>query len=95
MLMEQLTVKFDDDTGKDFDTLLHGLDGVRTFPEGGDLVICTKHGALESGRAGAIITFTVEVDGKFCRAQSVTPVRQLILALKLLQSKYTDDGMPR
>ena len=93
--MEQLTVKFDDDTGKDFDTLLRGLDGIRTLAEGGDLVICTKHGALESGRAGAIIAFTVDVDGTLCRAQAVTPVRQLIFALKLLQAKYTDDGMPR
>lgn len=93
--MEHLTVKFDDDTGKDYDTLLRGLDGVRTLPENGDLAICTKHGAMESGRAGAIITFTVDVDGKLCRAQAVTPVRQLIAALKLLQAKYTDDGMPR
>lgn len=93
--METLTVTFDDGTGKNYDTLLRGLDGIPTLAEFGDLAICTKHRAMESGRAAAIITFMVEVDGKRCRAQAVTPVRQLIQTLKILQAKYTDDGMPR
>lgn len=93
--MEQFILTFDDGTGEDFDRLLHGTDGVRVLADGGDIAICTKHGALTSGRAGAIITFTVDVDGALCRAQTVVPVRQLIFALKVIQGKYTDDGMPR
>lgn len=93
--MQHLTLTLDDGSGADYDRLLHGTDGVRVLPEFGDLTLCTKHGALESGRTGVIITFTVQVDGKRYRAQAATPLRQLMWALDILKTAYTEDGMPK
>ncbi len=93
--MEHITLRIDTGNGAEFDELLRGKkgDGVRVLPDAGDLTIATKDGALHSGRAGAILSFTVEVGGVTFRAQTVTPVRLLLVALKVLQAAYTDDGV--
>lgn len=91
--MEEITVLLDKRTL--FDNIIHGRDGVRTLPDSGDLTIVTKHGAMESGRAAACLTFTVEVSGKRARARTVVPVRLLLSTLRILQTIYSEDGMPR
>lgn len=77
-----------------FDKIVHGKDGVRTVPDAGDLEVVTKDKATESGRSIAVLTFTVDIDGKPARAQTVTTVRCLMDMLKALQSDY-DDGKRR
>lgn len=88
--MEQIKVVFDDHSK--FDTIVHGTDGMTVLPDGGDLSIVTKDGQTESGRSIAVLTFTVSIDGKLCRAQTVVPVRLLTVALRALQGRYGEDG---
>lgn len=80
---------------EEFDHAVHGDDRLRSLPSGDDLRIITKDGGMQSGRAVACITFTVEVDGQLRRAQYSVPVRQLMFALRLLEAGYIDDGLPR
>lgn len=79
----------------EFDRAVHGDDRQRALPSGDDLRIITKDSAMESGRAGAVLTFTVESAGKLCRAQYTVPVRLLKQALRLIDAGYDDDGLPR
>ncbi len=61
------------------------------LPEGGDLVIITKDNAMQSGRAAAVITFTVEVEtGVMRRVQASVPVRALVAALRVLDAAHED-----
>lgn len=62
-----------------FDQALRGgLDDRRVLRECADLAIYFKPGATESGKAGAVITFTVLLpDGTFARAQAVTTAAML------------------
>jgi len=76
----------------EFDATVHGRDGVPTLRDGGDLRIITKDEGTEAGRALACLTFTVEVDGKPVRAQTVTTVRLLVTALHALMGRYGNDG---
>lgn len=78
-----------------FDKTVHGRDGMRTLMDAGDLQIITKDEGTESGRAVACLTFTVDVDGKPVRAQTVTTVRLLTMVLSILKGRYGDDGAPR
>jgi hypothetical protein len=77
-----------------FDAIIQGTAPHDTLPEGGDLMLITKHGGTESERAIAMLTFTVEVGGKMRRAQAVTTVKLLKACLKMLNGRYTDEGFP-
>lgn len=57
-----------------FDKAVHGgLDDNPVLPEGRDLAIYVKPKATEGGKAGVVITFTVQLpDGTLARAQAVT-----------------------
>jgi hypothetical protein len=77
-----------------FDAIIQGTAPHDTLPEGADLALIIKHGGTESGRAIAMLTFTVEVDGKMRRAQAVTSVKLLKACLKMLNGRYTDEGFP-
>jgi hypothetical protein len=78
-----------------FDGLVHGCDGIRSLPEGGDIQIVTKDGGMESGRAAAVISFTVDLNGELLRAQAAIPVRLLIATLRILHARYGDEGIAR
>ena len=57
-----------------------------------DLAIYVKPGAMESGMAGAVVTFSVEMpDGTAQRVQAVTSVSNLDAALSLLRG-WKDGG---
>jgi len=77
-----------------FDAIIQGTAPHPTLPEGGDLTLITKHDGAISGRAIAMWTFTVEVDGKMRRAQAVTSIKLLKGALRMLDAKYNDEGFP-
>lgn len=77
-----------------FDAKIRGGDGVRTLADGGDLQIITKDGGMQSGRALAMLTFSVDVDGKLVRAQTVVPIRLLLGAAAGLYGRYDPDGWP-
>ena len=91
--MEALTLKFD--SGTLFDAIIQNMAPGETLAEGGDLELITKHSATQSGRAIAMLTFTVQVDGQLKRAQAVTSIRLLKTALRAIEAKYDDDGFPR
>jgi len=91
--MESLPIKLND--AALFDATVHGRDGVRTLQDGGDLQIITKDDATHSGRALACLTFTVDVDGKPVRVQTVTTVRLLTTAFAALRGRYGDEGKAR
>lgn len=79
-----------------FDAIINSKTAVPTLKDGGDLSIVTKHGMMEpSGAAGACLTFTVDTDGTLSRAQTVVSVKILITLLRILESSYTDEGLPR
>jgi hypothetical protein len=82
-----------DDTER-FDYALHG-DDMRVLQDMGDLRVITKHGATISGRTGVCLTFTVDLDGKPARAQTVVSAKIFTLFAKLLSAKYDEEGMPR
>lgn len=59
-----------------FDEVVHG-----GLPEGRDLEIVFKHGAMESGAGAVVITFSVQLpDGKVVRCQAVTSCRAFLTA---------------
>lgn len=78
-----------------FDRAVHGDDRVPALPSGSDLAIITKDGGMQSGRAVAVITFTVEVNGKLRRAQYTVSVRHLKALGAWLNGAYDDEGMRR
>lgn len=88
--MESLPINLND--AELFDKTVHGQDGVRTLMDAGDLRLITKDNATDSGRALACLTFTVDVDGKPARVQTVTTVRLLTTALHALLGRYGHEG---
>ena len=46
-----------------------------------DITMVSKAGALESGRAGVVISFEVRIDGKSVHVQAVTTLRNLQSAI--------------
>lgn len=62
------------------------------LPDDGALKIITKDGAMQSGRAGVMLTFGVQVNGKIVRVQTVQPLRSLLAAFTGIASQYTEDG---
>lgn len=89
--MESINLVIDDGTGKEFDFALRD----NALQDGGDLSIITKDNAMESGRAGVLLTFSVDINGIIKRAQTVVPMRLFILTTRMLQNKYTDEGYKR
>lgn len=63
-----------------------------SLPDGGDLEIITKDAGMKSGRGIVMFTFTVNVDGKLCRAQTVTTMRSFRAIASAIASTYDDDG---
>jgi hypothetical protein len=78
-----------------FDAIIQGTAPHETLPEAGDLTLITKHNGALSGRAIAMLTFKVEVDGKVRRAQAVTSIKLLKTMLMAIDRLYDDDGWPR
>lgn len=77
---------------EEFDKAVHGSNSLQS---GDDLSIITKDGAMESGRAGAVITFSCFVHNEQYRAQYSVSVRHLKMILAALTGAYDDEGMPR
>ena len=78
-----------------FDAIIQGTAQHPTLPEGGDLSVITKHDGAISGRAIAMLTFTVQVEGVSMIAQAVTSIKLLKQMLRMIDAKYTDDGWPK
>lgn len=82
--MENLVIKLND-------VELYDAVIADSLPECGDLAVITKDGGMESGAAGAVITFTVQLpDGTIGRAQAATTVRLLISLGAALSGRYGD-----
>jgi len=79
---------------KEFDEAVHGGNGIRVLPDDGQLKIITKDVGTVSGRAVAVLTFGVDVDGKgdLCRAQTVVSVKMLLAAARVLRGRYNEEG---
>lgn len=75
-----------------FEKMVFGNGEMRQLQDKGDLVIVTRDDCTVEGRACAVLTFTVEVDGKPARAQIVKSVRLLKMAMRVLDGRYDDDG---
>ena len=73
-----------------YDEALHSP---ATVPQAGDIMIITKDDGTCGGRAAAVIAFDIEVEGKTYLAQATMTVRNLIMALRILDSRY-EDGIP-
>lgn len=82
--MERLSIKFD--RADLFDQYLEET-RKQQRPECGDLEIITKVGALKGGKSGAMITFTVLIDGKRKRVQAVTTMNLLASAAAVLMGR--------
>lgn len=69
-----------------FDKAIHGgLDDMPVLKEGCDMALIVKPGGTVQGSAAIVVTFTVQMpDGSLARAQSVTTVSNMILALHVL-----------
>ena len=78
----------------DYDRVIGSKDGVLTLKDlGNDLTVITKSNATVTGRALAVITFTVQLpDGRLARAQTVTSVRNLAALGRALIARYGNDG---
>ena len=80
--MEMVRVVLDNDAEYD-DAVGRGL------PECGDLEIITKDKGTRDGNPVAVITFSVRLpDGSSARAQAVTTVNNLQMALGALDGRY-------
>lgn len=79
----------------EYDRAVHGDDKLPALKEAGDLQFITKDHALVSGRAGIVITFTVDVDGKPRRAQATTTVRNMQMLAAAITGRYDEDGRVR
>jgi len=88
--MDAIQVILDDGTGAEFGRALMG-----TLPDGADLKIITKDKGTESGKACAMLTFTVETDTGYRRVQTVVSIRHLLVALGIVCVRYEDDGRVR
>jgi len=83
--MEKLEIKLNN-IGR-FDEVIQN-----SLPDGGDLEIITKDAGMQSGRGIVMFTFTVDVGGKACRAQTVTTMRNFRAIAMAIASTYDDDG---
>lgn len=86
--METLNILIDQPD--DFDKVLKD-----SLPECGDLVVITKHDAMQSGAAGVMITFTVKLpDGTFKRVQAVTSMKLFRSVTQIFLGTYDERGFP-
>jgi hypothetical protein len=84
--MEGIQTKMND--AARFDAVLK-----ESLADGGDLEIVTKDGATESGRAGVMLTFSVQLpDGSLARAQTVVTARLFLMAALIVATKYPHEG---
>lgn len=83
--MEQVQVKLNNI--ERFDEIIKD-----SLPDGGDLEIITRDAGTESGRGIVMFTFSVEIDGKLRRAQTVTTMRNFRAIAFAITSTYDDDG---
>jgi hypothetical protein len=90
--MEHISIKLGNDA--EFDRAVHGDDKLRSLAQVSDLEFITKDDALTSGRAGIVVAFTVDIDGKQYRAQATTTVRNINMLAAALDGRY-EDGMLR
>lgn len=77
-----------------FDQLVHhGLDSKAALPQASVVHVATKDAALQSGRAGAVMAFHVQMpDGTLRTAQATVTVRHLTTWLAMLRGRYGEDG---
>ncbi len=83
--METIHVTFNDRAA--FDQAVHAHESLR---ERGDLEIITIDDGTEDGQPAAVITFSVRLPDNTggYRAQAVTTVRALTMALSAIQGRY-------
>ena len=85
MMSERIDVIFDEGTGKEFHKLLEGPEVLR---DDGDLCLVTRNRGTIEGAPAVMLTFSVEVDGKLKRAQTVTTVTAFLTAAEAIRGKY-------
>lgn len=79
-----------------YDKYVHGEPGVRSLAQAGPVSVVTKHKVTTKGNSGAVVTFLVVLpDGTHARAQAVVTMKLLLASLKVLDARYTDEGIPR
>lgn len=83
--MQHLPVTID--KAEEFDDAVHN-----SLQDGGDLKILTKRAATQGGRAAVCLTFSVEVDGKIERVQTVTTARLFIMASRAVEGAHGIEG---
>lgn len=72
---------------KEFDQVVHGLDGVLTLRDAGDLAIVLKPNGKQCGNPIAAVTFIVQLpDGTTARAQTLVTVANLQMALMAINA---------
>lgn len=91
--MEHLSLKL----GKadEYDRAVHGDDKVPSLPQGSDIELITKDVVTHGGKAGAVLCWTTEIDGKVVRCQATTTVALLQMMLAGLNGRYEDGGKLR
>lgn len=90
--MESLSISID--KPEEFDAIVQNRSDVPVLAQASQIRIITKHGGTDTGKAIAMVTFEVEVDGKIVRAQAVTTMRLLRGTAQILLANYTVDGLP-
>jgi len=75
----------------EFDRRVHGTTECPALRSYDDTSIVTKSGATKSGAPAAVLSFTVDVDGRRVRAQTVVTVRSLLGALSLMRAYYGEE----
>lgn len=81
--MEAITIRPKD--AKSFDDLVHN-----SLPDDGHLIIATKEGATQEGNPAVVISFGVQVGQKTYRAQTVTTLRLLTVAMNGIRAAHID-----
>lgn len=78
-----------------FDRAVRGDDKHPSVPNGANLAIITKDGAMVSGAAAAVITWSIEIGGKVRRVQYTVSVRRLHTLAAVLGVAYDEFGFRR
>lgn len=83
--MESLIINLDNTAA--FDDLVHN-----SLKQASPITVCTKPDATESGRAGVVVSFLVEMpSGEVVRVQAVTTVRLFANAGRAVASRHFKD----
>lgn len=78
-----------------FDRAVRGDDKHPSVPNGANLAIITKDGAMVSGAAAAVITWSIEIGGKIRRVQYTVSLRRLHALNLVLRGAYDEYGFRR